>query len=303
MNNWNKSLVCKLATPALGCNYFEMLILSILFFIISISCLFYIYLYFNSKMYSKSKIINFHMIFWIFLFIWSIYCGIIHLVPFNYSLNSYYIWFVNVNNVGFFFSLSFVIFIIFEHYFQYRNPGPGADWFFRIFLFTFLGVFLYLGIILSYTNDSNKADDYSLMFLWQSCISFLFSIFILVPSLSLISAVSYPVIQPEDLSCIQISKIIVWLSTIIFLIRSIYNFLNFLKINPILKWFFNNDKDFIDKLSNSKRIYGFFFSFIFTFLPALLSLIGVHVIFQHDIDFLDDSFYAAAKSDTESYVK
>jgi len=302
MLNYNKSLVCKLAAPAIGCDYFEMYILAFLFFLVSLSCLYLIIHYFRSKMWSKTKGINFHVIYWGFMMIWSLFRSCLHLYPFPYTYKTFNLWYINVNNIIFYLTLSIVIFIICEHYFQYRNPGPGADCFFRVFLLIFLGVFLYLGVLLSYTSGVPSGVDSSLMYLWHGCVSLLFGIFVLVPSLSLISAISYPVVQPEDASCVSKSKLIVWTSFSILFVRSMYNILNFLGYNPILKWYFEDMNAPTDTLSRSRRIFGFSFSFIFTFLPTLMSMLGVYVVFKHDIDFLDDSFYAAAKSDTESYV-
>ena len=156
-----------------------------------------------------------------------------------------------------------------------------------------MSVFLIVGIALSLI-DVNFYDPSYDMSLWHACTDFLVVCFVSIPSIHLVRAISYPVVQPEDATCINWSVFGVWVFCITFFIRSIWNFLHYANLNYIYDWIIRELEEGIMPNKNS-RFFQFCFSLVFEFSCSIMTMIGVYVLNQHDLKFADDPFYARAQ--------
>ncbi|KAH0787156.1 hypothetical protein GPJ56_008870 [Histomonas meleagridis] len=187
---------------------------------------------------------------------------------------------------------------------MYTNPEIRSISLFRVVFIIFISVFLVVAIALSVVDTDDGDDPGSVLYLWHSCADLIVSLFVLFPSLKLIKAISYPVIQPEDATCIRWSKVGVWSFCIIYFIRCLYNALHFFEANPIGEWIDVELQKPGKTPSAGVRAYSFMFFIIFDYATALMSIAGVFTLYQHDLKFADDPFYAKIQkinSGPESY--
>ena len=117
--------------------------------------------------------------------------------------------------------------------------------------------------------------------------------------MKLLTAISYPVIQPEDASCVRFSRIGLFLFAGIFLAKAIFSLLVFLGANKmsisITQEIHDNSRD---KLSPAARAYYVSGAFVFEFIPCLLAILAVFVVRKHEIEFVNDPFYAPEVSES-----
>ena len=279
--------VCKNAMPGLGCDFYEMLILGIIFCITGLVCLWLLYRDLKSPWGYYLNFFNSHTLFWISMFLWLEYRGILFIFPFNYSKSTLLLFQGSINSILSLIPLSILVLLTCELLFTYKNPGFHVISFYRIVFLVFFFVFLILGIAISFIDDNNE-DFTKTLSLWHGCTDLLILFFVTIPSKMLIKAISYPIIQPDDRNCVKISTIGTIIFFILFLIRSIYNISHFLNINPFVSWF--NLKLFQNDLI-SIRIFLFIFSFLFELITSILSIIGIYLFRQHDLKFSADPYY------------
>ena len=294
--------VCKIAHPGIGCGAEEMLVLSVMFVGVMVACFVMLFKHFRSRPKLQQQGFDFNIPFWITMAIWTTYHAIILTFKFPYTAKTYYICGVCIDSILLLLPFSFLVIIISEMLFTYRNPGTQRLIFSRIVFLLFLVIFLILGIFLSLVDTESFLGTGDTMMLWHGAMSLVIALFIAMPSVRLIQAVSYPVVQPEDVSCVRISKIGLWVIVSLFLLRSIHNFLIYLGHCPWNSWFQREIAEAEDpkNLPVACRCYHFFFDFIFNFGCALLGFGGVYLLRKHDLEFADDPFYAPEKSETTS---
>lgn len=291
------NFTCRYAEPGFGCNIPEMIVLGFLFWIAAVSCIVFLIYHIRSKKQVKTANFDYNYMFWITMMIWLTYRGTICLFPFDYDKVSFRIVYINVNMILYLIPLSTVILLVCELLFTYRSPGTKLIIFFRILFFVFVSVFLIIGIVLSFADDESNIDVGKPISLWHFCTDFLFVVFFTVPAKKLLDAIMYPVIQPEDVSCVRFSKFGILFFSVLFGLRSLYNLLNYVDVNPIQN-FMNRETDKATRiLSTGARIVQFFYYFVFDFLTSVMLITSVFMFRRHDIQFADDPFYAKQPSD------
>jgi hypothetical protein len=103
-----------------------------------------------------------------------------------------------------------VVFMISEMLFTYRNPGRNRLVISRVFLVLALFVFLTLGIILTFSDvEAAYAGAGDAMMFWHGMVCIFSTAFTVMPSVRLIQAISWPVLQTEDAGCVRSGTAIV----------------------------------------------------------------------------------------------
>lgn len=213
-----------------------------------------------------------------------------------------YICYFAIDLITFFIPISIVLVIITEMFFRYRSPGHNIIVFWRILFFLFLVIFTFLGVAISFLHVDKVGERGDMIYLWQACTSLVIALFVLVPTLKLLTAISYPVIQPEDVSCVRFSRIGLFLFVGIFLAKTIFSFLVFLGVNKMSDRITQEIHDNLrDRLSPASRAYYVTGAFVFEFVPCLLAILAVFVVRKHEIEFANDPFYAPEVSESTGH--
>lgn len=294
----NLNLTCLFVCPAFKCELWENLGLGLLFILTSfLSCY---YLFDNwRKTKKKWKIIDQTILFWITLIIFLLFRGILSIAPINYDYKKVKLIFLGCHHILLFIPMCLVILILFDLLFTYQNPGTNAINFFRSLFLLFLATFVILGVALSLIdlNDDNTDPEMSLS-LWVACTDLILMIFFVIPACSLLKAVTYPMIQPEDKACVNFCRVGIFLNSLIFFLRMFFNFMHYIDINPVQDWVVRMNRDHAQYLggkiyvpADGVRIYNFFYYFIFDFTPVVLSMIAVNLFKKHDLMFNENPYY------------
>ena len=285
---FNKTFVCSTAMPGLGCGYPEMLILGLLFLFCGLLTIFLLIRYIKLRTKIAHQLLDYQIIFWVFMTVWFIYRSIIQIIPFHYNLNSYYIFGVGLNHILFLGSLSIVILIVLDQLYQYQGIETTHSNFFKFLFVLYIIIFLITGISASLYGDEEIKGTNSLMFLWHACSSLIIALFVYFPSKKLIKTISYPVVQPGNVVCVRISNVFLYTFLILFFLRSLSNILTFAGVHPIA----HLEKESDGTLGGGARAFYFLTNFLFDLIPALQACYVVYAIFKHDLDFQNDYFYS-----------
>jgi hypothetical protein len=288
--------VCKNALPGFGCGYYEMAIIGFIFIITGLVCIYFLVQNIRAPVHLKPrKTIDSNIWFWIFMAIWMVYRGVIFCIPFNYNIKSLLIVQGGVNAILALIPISMLVLLICELLFSYKNPGYQTISFFKCVFIVFLSVFLIVGIAISFIANEEGDLATKTLALWHGCTDLIVLLFVTFPAHFLIKAISYPVIQPDDVGCITKSKIGTWVFGILFFLRSLYNTLHYFNVNPLQHWLEKQSTD--EKIGNA-RAFTATYSLIFEYTTGVLSMIGVCMIRNHDMKFSEDPFYARGQSDS-----
>ena len=293
------NLTCKYAMPGIGCNIPEMLTLGILFFFGGIACIYFLIHHLKIKIKAKRRsLFDFFVVFFITMSIWMFYRGIISIFPFNYTIFSVNIVFVNVNAILFLLPLSFVILILCNILFAYRNPGTKMIIFFKILFFIFLTAFLLMTIVFLIADSQDNNRLVRTMKLWHSCTDSLLCIFFAVPAVQLMKSVAdMTLLEVKDRKCIAFSTVGIAFFCFIFILRVIYNILGYFDVNPI-EHFLNNEIEATDRIpSAAVRTFTVLYYFLFDFCAGCLGIGAVLLIEKKDLNIVTDPNYRKQASD------
>lgn len=288
--------VCIVAMPGFKCNYPEMIALGFLFCITGLGSIYFLIKNLKSPIHIKErKVFNSNSLFWITMMIWMVYRGLILLIPFNYTSSTLLIFQGGVNVTLALIPISLLVLLTCELLFSYRNPGYKIISFFRCVFAVFVFVFLVTGIAISFIPTDDNSDSVFGISLWSGCTDLLILVFVVIPAYLLIDAISYPIIQPDDIPCVNQSKFGLSIFGILFFLRSLYNILHYLKLNPISTWLSHQQNS-----ANIAKARAFTacFTFIFEYCTGILAMIGSNLIRKHDLKFAEDPFYARGASDS-----
>lgn len=281
--------ICKNVMPGFYCGYGEMDVLGILFWLTGfISILMLIFHIKSSK--NKCKIFDQTFLFWVFMILWQFYRGTVQLFYFKWNEKSFKIGYTSANHILLFVPMCLVILILFDLLFTYRNPGMNAIIFFRSLFILFLITFVALGITLCLIDSSNENDPDLSLSLWCACTDLVLVIFFILPARSLLAAVTYPMVQPDDAGCVNFCRVGLVLYTLIYTLRLIYNSTHFFQINPLQQWVTDQAKP-NPTLPASVRAFSWFFMFLFDYVPSIFAIISVYLFKKHDIMFNENPYY------------
>jgi hypothetical protein len=287
MDGFNKTFVCAHAGSGIGCGFVEAILMSVLFWVVGcISLFFLIQAIRTSKpgCFIKDQTV----LFWFSILIWQLYHGAITLFPFHWDTVSYIRYFDAANHILMFIPMCFVILILFELLFNYRNPGTNGIAFFRWLFCLFLLTFLILGITLSFV-DLTKAADQALS-LWCACTDLILAIFFTLPAISLLDAVTYPMVQPEDACCVNFCKVGILGYVCLFGGRMIWNGTLFFEVNYAYNWIMSQlTEDLMPTVR--RRAIVFVWVFFFDFVTAVLGMVSVFLFKKHGMMFNENLYY------------
>jgi hypothetical protein len=300
---WSLEDRCINATPGLGCNLGEMIFLAVAFWAASlVSAYFLIYTIRKSK--SRCFLQDQTVLFWIFLVIWQLYHGGITLIDFHWNLATFRLVHEALNHILMFIPMCLVILILFELLFTYRDPGTNAIAFFRMLFILFLITFVILGVVLSIVDVAASNDAGESLSLWSACTDMVLTIFFALPARSLLDVVTAPMRQMDDVRCIMLPRIGIWLYVVLFGGRAIWNGSHYFRINVVSSWLADHDGSAVVFLPKENRlgpswkarVVTFFFVLMFDFVTSLLAMASVYLFKKHDLMFAENPYYTRAES-------
>ena len=282
--------VCRYAAPGIGCGYPEMIVLGVLYTLSGFFCLFCFAWHIRSNIRnprSSQVIATFFGIFWFSMFLWLVYDGVITIFPFDYNELTFRIFYLGLDLIFYLIPLSIFVLLVLELSFAWRNPGNKVILFFRVVFIVFLVVYIITGASLMMIETDNDQDPSYNLYLWIASTDLLISMFTLIPALQLIKLVSEPVVQPEDVNCVRLSKVGAFLFFIVFIARFAFNIVRYVTNDPIASW--------AEQKSDAlMRAYKFFQGFIFNLGAAFLAISGTIILQRYDFKFSDQSTYVRA---------
>jgi hypothetical protein len=284
---FNKTFACSYAGSGLGCGFAEAILMSVLFWAAGIvSALFLVQSCRTSK--SGCVVKDHTILFWFFLLIWQLYHGAITFFPFHWDPVSYMRYCDAANHILMFIPMCFVILILFELLFKYRNPGTNGIAFFRWLFFLFLMTFVVLGLVLSFVEQTKAADQ--ALSLWCACTDLILAIFFTLPAISLLGAVTYPMVQPEDACCVRFCKVGIGAYVVLFGGRMVYNGTLFFGVNIAHDWIVSQyTEDLMPTVQ--RRAIAFVWTFFFDFVIAVLGMASVYLFKTHGVVFDENPYY------------
>jgi hypothetical protein len=284
---------CNYAFPGLECNYPEMLVLGILFWICALVSIVLLTHAIRKVDQAKHRFffLDQTVLFWFSLAIWQIYRGILFVIPFHFNVETYHIWYTSVEQMVMFIPMCLVILLLFDLLFTYRNPGTNAMLFFRSLFLLFLVTFTVLGILLCVLDfSSNKKDTDLSMSLWCACTDLVLAIFFALPARALLEAVNYPMVQKEDVCCVNFCKVGIVLYVLLFGGRMLWNGTHYFGANKLQDWIFN-DVDVNGRPKTGARVINFLLFFFWDFVSSIMSMISVFLFKKHEIMFSENPYY------------
>lgn len=303
LQNDRKEKVCNITHPFMKCEFYEFLIIFFIYIALCIICLIFLYQHFHQMKLLKQKSFDFNKWFWISMSIWCLYHSIFEIVYIDWTAKYYYIFYVCLDSLLIMVPSSLFIVIISETLFVYRNPGILIHSFSRILFLIFFIIYFILGIAAAcfkaFDGFDLKEDDF--FYLWLSCYDILMFCFILMPTCKLIQALSTPVVLLEDSSFIKKMKIGLIIICLIYLTCAVFNMLSYFGANPA----YNALKDAIQDANNNllsfkKRYIYILLELFFNCDIVVMLILGVKLIRQHDLSFVEDPFETQVRSDCET---
>jgi hypothetical protein len=189
-----------------------------------------------------------------------------------------------------FIPMCLVILILFDLLFTYRNPGNTAVVFFRSLFLLFLVTFVLLGVVLGIIDLHTEADIEASIILWCACTDLMLTIFFALPARSLLEAVTYPMVQPEDVCCVNFCKVGIVLYVLCFGGRMLWNGTDYFRINKLQTWVYEQRLE--NGMPNGNaRVINFTFNLLFNFGASVLAMISVYLFKKHDMMFNDNPYY------------
>jgi hypothetical protein len=286
---FNKTFVCTHAGSGLGCGFIEAIVMSVLFWIAGcISIFFLVSAIRASKVVCSLR--DQTVLFWLWISIWQFYHGTITFFPFHWDQVSYVRYFDAANHILMFIPMCLVILLLFELLFNYRNPGTNGIAFFRWLFVLFLVTFVALGAVLSFVSHNPLVTADHTLALWCACTDLILALFFTLPAISLLDAVTYPMVQPEDACCVNFCKVGIVLYVCLFSGRMIYNGTLFFGVNRMYDWLIQQLTD--DYMPTpTRRAIAFTYVFFFDFVIAVLGMISVFLFKKHGMMFNENPYY------------
>jgi hypothetical protein len=295
-------LVCRFVHPASGCNCPEMYTLTICYIFESLTILYFLIYHLRTRKRSPTKFFDWFLCFWLTTLIWSLYHSVVTTFYFDWTLISYLLADLTLDSTLLMCSLSFVSLITSETLFNYQRPTPEKLQFSRIVYLLAISIFLTLGIACATADVGMKSSFGFLIYLWKFLTNVVMGFFIDAPSIFLLRAMTYPIAQPSDRSCIRSSIFLLTFGTVLFSVRAVYDLLAFFGSNPIDLWFEREvGKADPKNLSVSIRVFNVLYDLIFNFGCSFVSIVGIAALRHHEVAFDDDDFYIDRRDEGKGF--
>jgi hypothetical protein len=295
----NRPFACRAAHSAVGCNCPEMFAFTGIGILQILVCFYLSFVHARQPLPFSGTGSDYFLWFWIPLLIWLLYHTILVTAYFPYTQRSAYL----VQAADCIFQMVptwIVILMLSEMLFTYRNPGRNRVFFARVCLCLFLVIYGLLGILFSFTDVEDMLQTGDSMLLWQGAIRVLTTIFLALPAIKLFSAISYPVLQKDDVSCVR------W-STGLFIVLGVLNIgkagfvlTHYWDINEWANSLWNQiTGNPYDQLPGFVRGTLWFNEFVFNSMYTVLLMVAVLILREHEMRFANDPFYLDLANDSD----
>jgi hypothetical protein len=194
-----------------------------------------------------------------------------------------------------FIPMALVILILFDLMFTYKNPGDRAITFFRSIFAVFFGTLLITGAIVTLVSATAYTDVDDSLSIWAGSTEFILALFFGLPARALLRMVTYPLVQPEDVMCVNFCKVGIAAFTILFLGRAVWNTTHFFGINVVQTWMYDHYGD-PNKMGRIRAIQTGFI-FLFDLVPSMLALAAVFLFKKHDMMFNENPYYRSQEDE------
>ncbi|KAK8885630.1 hypothetical protein M9Y10_041080 [Tritrichomonas musculus] len=294
------NFTCRNAMTGLGCGIIEMFILGIFFLFGSFTCIYFLFHHYKIKKINKRRSpCDNSIVFFATMSFWMLFRSVISIVPFNYTPITYNIVFTNISAILFAVPLSFVILILCNILFTYRNPGTKMIIFFKMLFFIFLTAFLLIAVVISIANSKDQKAHDRTMKLWRACTDFLICFFFAGPAIQLVKEFAMKSInQKSSKKCLTLSTTGVAIFSFIFILRVLYNFLAYCDLNPI-EHFIEDQIDEAERIpSVDARAFTVVYYFVFDFFAGCLGIAAVVYIESQELNLIADREYDRQRSDS-----
>jgi hypothetical protein len=187
------------------------------------------------------------------------------------------------------------VLILVELLFTYRNPGANSIAFFRILFLLFMMTFVLLGVGLSIVDVANDKDGDESLLLWRACTDLIIAVFFAIPAWTLLQAVTYPMVQREDVGCVRACYIGIVVYVMVYVGRIAWNASHYFGFNRAQEWLLSDSAMRVGHVpvqpSAGARIVNFACTFTFDGVPSVFAMIAVYLLKKHDMMF-DENPYA-----------
>jgi hypothetical protein len=231
------------------------------------------------------------VLFWGFLALWQIYRGLLSLFDLHWTPFTCHLWGTTVERFMWFVPMCLAILILFELLFIYRNPGLGAVTFFRAFFVVFRVTYLALGLFVSffglrYADDADRSNSH-----WCACTDLVLAIFFAIAAKTLLDAVTYPMVQEEDVCCVNFCRVGIVVFVALLCARAIWNGTHFFGANVLQKLVLTWTVKDSQLPDGRARAFNAVFYFLFDGVTSLIAMIAVYLFKKHDMMFNENPYY------------
>jgi hypothetical protein len=115
------------------------------------------------------------------------------------------------------------------------------------------------------------------------------AIFFVLPAVSLLKVVAYPMLQPENTNCVRFCKVGIVVYVVLFLGRMIWNGTLFFDANHASTWLLKQTVDGMP--TKTRRVIWFFWVLLFDFGTGVLGMISVFLFKKHEMMFNENPYY------------
>jgi hypothetical protein len=190
-------------------------------------------------------------------------------------------------------SIWVLIIMISEMLFTYRNPGRRRVFFSRVTLFLFTAMYCILGVMFSFFDPTTDGRPSDLVLLWRGAVMIAIAVFVAMPSIRFYRAITYPVVQPEDLPCVRWSVVFITLIVGLAVAKGIWNLTGYWGRNAVTDWAAKQQAAVVrpEDLPWPARAFLCCWELVAGVLFSLLLILAVRELSAHEIQFDDDSVY------------
>jgi hypothetical protein len=205
-----------------------------LFFICALFCVFFLIRHFQRDRESNERSWLTDFGFWIFLFIWLVYRGVLMVISFQYSDISFRVFCIAIADSLYLIPMSLAVLVIFEHLAAFTELRPRIVFLMRVIFFATVIVIATIGISLA-TVDWGSENAEAPVLLWRGCGFLLVSFFVALPALALLKRLTRLAFLGDE-GCLCKSKTCIILFCGTYFCRAIYDIAQFWDGNEIEKW-------------------------------------------------------------------
>ena len=293
----NHDDICWYVMPGLGCGMPEFVALGVLNFVTAFASLYLLYAQYRNQ--SREEGFKPHYLFWFFTFLWTGFNAVVNTFDFSYTTKSAYVIEYVISSLLFFLYFGFFMAVLMYHYFDYRPPKNSMKSLYYIIFVASRCFFIFLCVAFSFLSEDAIPVGGDCIMLWNSMCDIIFLCYTTAICYKLIAAITYPIIQPQDVRCIANARISIIIFIVLFIFRFLYHFGIFVSFNPIHDFLRDERREKSSRPSGGYRALQCVIRFVMDWAVCAGTMLATYFLRRHDMDFNDDSFYAPAKDTSD----